>query len=87
MAHEDNPQPDTLLRRSQTAHLLTKNGYPTATSTLASLRTRGGGPPFRHFGRIPLYRAGDALAWAEARLSAPHADARQRADETTDSTA
>jgi hypothetical protein len=63
--------PNTLLRRRQTAEALTAAGYPTAETTLATKVTRGGGPPYRCYGRIPLYRWGDALAWAEARLSAP----------------
>jgi hypothetical protein len=63
--------PDTLLRRDATAAALTAEGYPTTTATLATKATRGGGPTFRSFGRVPLYRWGDAVAWAESRLSAP----------------
>ena len=59
-----------LLRRHALAQALTDAGYPTASATLATKATRGGGPPFRLYGRIPLYRWGDALAWAESRLSA-----------------
>ena len=62
---------DTLLRRRDLAQALTDNGYPTAPATLASWATRGGGPPYRMWGRIPLYRWGDALAWAERRLTKP----------------
>lgn len=61
--------PDLLLRRRDTAAALTALGYPTAAATLATKAVRGGGPPFRLFGRIPLYRWGDAVAWAEARMS------------------
>jgi hypothetical protein len=32
---------------------------------------QGGGPPYRKFGRVVLYRWGDVLAWAEAQLSPP----------------
>jgi hypothetical protein len=60
---------DEMLRRL--AHALSAAGYPTAPATLATMATRGGGPPYRLYGRIPLYRWGDALAWAESRLSAP----------------
>jgi hypothetical protein len=63
--------PDTLLRREATAEALTALGFQTKAATLATKATRGGGPPFRLFGRIPLYRWGDTLAWAEARLSPP----------------
>jgi hypothetical protein len=60
---------DTLLRRRPTADALTAKGFKTAEKTLATKATRGGGPPFRHYGRTPLYRWGDALAWAYSRLS------------------
>ena len=63
--------PDALLNRADTAAALTDAGYPVAKGTLATKATRGGGPPYRLFGRIPLYRWGDALAWAQSRLSDP----------------
>ena len=62
---------DTLLRRSPTAQALTALGYPCSDKTLATKATRGGGPPYRLFGRVPLYRWGDAIAWAEGKMSAP----------------
>lgn len=65
----DNP--DTLLRRSAVAAALNAAGYPTTDKTLATKATRGGGPPYQLFGRVPLYRWGDALAWVESRLSSP----------------
>ncbi len=61
--------PNALLRRKPTAEALTAKGYPITDKTLATKASRGGGPPFRSFGRVPLYRWGDAIAWAEARLS------------------
>ena len=63
--------PEALLPRSRTAEALTEAGYPIKLATLATKATRGGGPPFQLFGRKPLYRWGDALAWAQSRLSAP----------------
>jgi hypothetical protein len=63
--------PETLLNRQDTAAALTSIGYFTSPATLATKATRGGGPPFRKFGRKPLYRWGDSLAWAEARLTPP----------------
>jgi hypothetical protein len=63
--------PDALLRRRQTADALTATGFPITEATLATKATRGGGPPYRSFGRTPLYRWTDALAWAQSRLSAP----------------
>jgi hypothetical protein len=63
--------PDTWLRRRANAQALTDAGFPTAAATLATLATRGGGPPFRKYGRYPIYRWGDSLAWAESRLGPP----------------
>lgn len=62
---------DSMLTRDAVAAALTNAGYPVAASTLATRATRGGGPPYRLFGRRPLYRWSDALAWARGRLSAP----------------
>jgi hypothetical protein len=63
--------PTALLRRKLTAEALTAAGYPVSEKTLATKAVRGGGPPYRTFGRTVLYRWGEALAWAEGRLSAP----------------
>jgi hypothetical protein len=63
--------PNQLLTREIVAAALTDAGFPVKAKTLATKATRGGGPPFRRFGCRPLYRWGDALAWAEARLSPP----------------
>jgi hypothetical protein len=63
--------PNALLSRDQTAKALTDAGFKTEPTTLATKATRGGGPPYRLFGARALYRWGDALAWAESRLSAP----------------
>jgi hypothetical protein len=62
---------EPLLTRDQTAEALTAAGFPVKAKTLATKASRGDGPPFRSFGRIPLYRWADALAWAEGRLSPP----------------
>lgn len=63
----DNPE--LLLTRSRTADALTAAGFPVKATTLATKATRGGGPPYRKFGLRALYRWGDALAWAEGRLT------------------
>jgi len=60
-----------LLTRERAAEALTAAGFPVRPKTLATKATRGGGPPFRRFGKKPLYAWGDAIAWAESRLSAP----------------
>ena len=63
--------PETLLRRADAARALSEVGYPMARATLATLATRGGGPPYRRFGRVPLYQWGELLDWARSRLSPP----------------
>jgi hypothetical protein len=65
------PNPDTLLTRDQTAAALAAVGFPMKPKTLATKASRGGGPPYQLFGPRVLYRWGDALKWARARLSAP----------------
>jgi hypothetical protein len=65
--------PDALLSRPAVAEALTESGYPIKAKTLATMVSRGGGPPYRLFGARALYRWGDALSWAESRLSAPRA--------------
>jgi hypothetical protein len=59
------------LRRRDLAQALSDSGYPTAEATLATMASRGSGPPYRKWGRIPLYCWGDALDWAERRLTSP----------------
>jgi hypothetical protein len=69
--------PDTLLRRKALAEALTSRGYPVSEATLATKATRAGrygGPPFRKFGRVALYRWGDALEWVDACMSSPRSN-------------
>jgi len=63
--------PDALLTRAQAAHALTTLGYPVAPSTLSTKACRGDGPPYRRFGRKPLYKWSDCLRWAEDKMTAP----------------
>ena len=62
---------DFLLSRVETAKALTEGGYPIKAKTLATMATRGGGPPYRKWSKVTLYRWGDALQWAQARLTGP----------------
>jgi hypothetical protein len=62
---------DALLTRDQTSAALTEAGFPVKSKTLATKATRGGGPPYCLFGCRVLYRWGDALSWAQSRLSKP----------------
>ena len=64
-------RPETRFRRIAAAKALSDYGFPTSAKTLATLASRGGGPIFQSFGRIPLYRWEDLLTWAKSRLSAP----------------
>jgi hypothetical protein len=57
--------------RKEAAQYLTERGYRTAHATLAKLECLGGGPTFHSFGRKPLYREADLIAWAEARTTGP----------------
>jgi alkylation response protein AidB-like acyl-CoA dehydrogenase len=61
--------PDTMLPRNEAAAALTEAGFPTSPATLATKACRGGGPPYRLYGRKPLYKLSDLLAWAEGRCS------------------
>ncbi len=63
--------PDALLTRQAKADALDAAGFPVKAKTLATKATRGGGPPYCTFGARVLYRWGDALAWAQSRLSPP----------------
>ena len=62
---------ERLLDRKEAAQFLTSHGYRTAPATLAKLACLGGGPVFESFGRRPLYRDVDLLAWAEAKTTGP----------------
>jgi hypothetical protein len=72
--------PDALLSRVQTAGALTAVGYPIAPTTLANKAARGEGPCFQRFGRKPLYKWGDALAWARSQVTAPRPKGDHEAD-------
>jgi hypothetical protein len=69
---------DSLLTRDKTADALTQAGFPIKAKTLATKATRGGGPPYHKFGPRVLYRWGDALTWAEKRLSAAFCNTSER---------
>src|SRR6185437_2025860 len=59
---------EALLTRDAIATALTEAGCPVRPKTLATMATRGGGPPFQKFSSRPLYTWGLALAWAKSRL-------------------
>ncbi|MGH7092193.1 MAG: hypothetical protein ACREFB_01495 [Stellaceae bacterium] len=58
-------------RRREAAAALREIGIPISASSMATGASRGRDmPPFRRFGRVPLYLGEDLLAWIEARLTA-----------------
>ena len=59
------------LDRAEAARFLSEHGYPIAKATLDTMAVRGGGPPYCYWGRKPLYRKADLLAWAQGRISPP----------------
>ena len=59
------------LNRIEAAAFLTKRGYKTAPATLAKRAVTGGGPPFRSWGRKPLYDPEALLSWAQERCTGP----------------
>jgi hypothetical protein len=65
---------DVLLTRQQGAKALTMLGYRISAATLETMAVRGGGPPYRKWGRAVRIVWGDALDWAQARLSEPKAN-------------
>lgn len=60
---------NALLTRKDAAEALRKAGFPVSPATLATMTSRGGGPPYRKFNQRVLYQWGDLLEWAEGRLS------------------
>jgi hypothetical protein len=67
----NTPHHDALLSRTDLAAALQAAGFKVSRSTLSTLATRGGSPPYQKFGKYPLYRWGDALAWAKGKLRTP----------------
>lgn len=59
------------LTRTEAAAFLTERGYRVAYATLNKYATVGGGPVFESFGRRPLYKAADLLAWVASKTTAP----------------
>ena len=59
------------LTRTEAAAFLTERGYRVAYATLNKYATVGGGPVFESFGRRPLYKPTDLLAWVASKTTAP----------------
>jgi hypothetical protein len=57
-----------LRRKAASEYLHQTHGLERAPSTLAKLAVSGGGPVFRHIGRVPLYAPSDLDAWVASKL-------------------
>jgi hypothetical protein len=68
-----------LLDTEAAAAHVAQRGVPTSAYQLKLLRTTGGGPRFRKFGRFVRYEPAELDAWVESRLSAPRASTTQTA--------
>ena len=66
------------LTRAEAAAYLSERGYRVAYATLNKYATVGGGPIFQSFGRRPLYRPTDLLAWVAEKSSAPRRSTSER---------
>lgn len=62
---------DAIINRVRAAEELTRLGYPTSKASLATLASRGGGPPYRIYSKTAIYTWREVLEWARARCSAP----------------
>lgn len=73
--------PDAKLLRVPLAHALNAAGYFWSPATLATLASRGGGPPYVLIGNRAVYTWGPALAWARSRVRQPSPRARRKVGE------
>jgi len=67
----DSVDPKTFLTRFQVAEALEACGIPLSYDTLATKATRGGGPPFRIFGKSAVYQWADVVAWVIETMGEP----------------
>lgn len=66
-----NIDPETLLSRRELSQALKELGTPFAEASLATMATRGSGPPFQKYGRRVTYKWGPSRDWALGRMSKP----------------
>jgi hypothetical protein len=66
-----HPENERRLNRAEAAAFLSERGYRVAYATLNKYATVGGGPSFESFGRRPLYKPTDLLAWVASKTSGP----------------
>lgn len=56
-------------RRDEAARLLQSHGMRTTAASLATMATRGGGPPYFKIGKLCMYRLCDLEDWMSKRCS------------------
>lgn len=66
------------LTRAEAAAFLSERGYRVAYATLNKYATVGGGPVFQSFGRRPLYKPTDLMAWVAEKTSGPRRSTSER---------
>jgi hypothetical protein len=62
---------DRFLSDEEAADWLKRRGTPQSAKTLGKLRSVGGGPKYRKFGRKPVYTEVWLEDWVNTRLSDP----------------
>ena len=67
------------LTRTEAAAFLTERGFRVAYATLNKYATVGGGPLFESFGRRPLYKPADLLAWVASKTTRPRRHTSEQA--------
>jgi hypothetical protein len=65
------PDMERRLNRTEAATFLTERGYTVAPTTLSKYVVCGGGPAYEKFGRRPLYRPSELLAWVASKTTGP----------------
>jgi hypothetical protein len=65
------PDNERRLTRIEAAAFLSERGFRVAYATMNKYATVGGGPTFEYFGRRPLYKPTDLLAWVATKTSGP----------------
>ena len=65
------PDNERRLTRAEAAAVLSDRGYRVAYATLNKYAVGGGGPTFESFGRKPLYRPTDLMAWVASKTTGP----------------
>lgn len=68
-----------LVNRVELAAWLKARGFVCTVSTLETMCSRGGGPPFMKAGRRVLYRVADVETWLATKLTGPFTSSSDRA--------